>query len=440
MADDAPHDGDSPRMKDEPDVIPLPPRIQPFDPERYHLVARVLPPNLLLREPESHLSYDTPEVHTVVFCFTHGYGSTITREWYMDLLVGVQQIIDEAGFGLFCMGLSRLMASRSLLGALVERWWDTTNSLHFSATGDMTMTPYDFAMLTGLEMGGRPIPYDPDMELWVYTYFPVLAPKLEVMIPFEVPYSHRYDSRCQLRARETLSYLHLVAALGVDARQCQIRVCRSLGRFPVPDLTYMMSPLTGVRAPVRRTADVASSNRTWGADTPLTTARGRARGMPPTRQSVGWPDPLIELTSWRYGGVPYQIPLNPPLLDHRYVRTPDSPPICITPSIDYVKGLLEVMAFFEGMILRREMMLTSQGIQTNEDEEAASPQSESSEGGGDGTGSGSKGSGDVKEGSKDWSGDSSGSSSSSDSDSGADRDSATESTPPRKRTKRASQS
>ncbi|KAL7237267.1 hypothetical protein ACSBR2_003538 [Camellia fascicularis] len=81
----------------------------------------------------------------------------------MDLLVGIHQTVDEAGFGLFCMGLSCLIASRSLLGTLVERWWDTTNFFHFSTAGDMTMTPYDFVMLTGIEVGGQPIPYDTDM-------------------------------------------------------------------------------------------------------------------------------------------------------------------------------------------------------------------------------------------------------------------------------------
>ena len=81
----------------------------------------------------------------------------------MDLPDGVCQIIDEAGFGLFCMTLSQLMVSKSLLGTLVERWWNTTNSFHFSTAGDMTMTPYDFAMLMGIEVGGRPILYDTDM-------------------------------------------------------------------------------------------------------------------------------------------------------------------------------------------------------------------------------------------------------------------------------------
>ncbi|KAL7254093.1 hypothetical protein ACSBR1_008482 [Camellia fascicularis] len=84
----------------------------------------------------------------------------------MEFPAGVRQIVDEAGFDLFCMGLSRLITSSPLLGALVERWWDTTNSFHFSTMGEMMMTPHDFAMLTGIEVGGRSIPYDTDMGEW----------------------------------------------------------------------------------------------------------------------------------------------------------------------------------------------------------------------------------------------------------------------------------
>ncbi|XP_028058419.1 protein MAIN-LIKE 2-like isoform X2 [Camellia sinensis] len=335
MADDAPHGRGSPRMEEEQEYIPLPPRVRPFDRERYRPEAHIQPPstvrhftgfarrapaNLLLREPESHLSHDASKLNSH---FTSGYGLTVTREWYMDLPDDVRQIVDEAGFGLFCMGLSCHMASKTLLGALVERWWGTTNSFHFSTAGDMTMTSYDFTMLTGLEVGGRPIPYDSDMdeweaawiyllearppifrsgmvrytwfsdhfrgtepvtieateqyargflmflfgttlfadrantvglyllsalvdlsqvrhydwggpglatlycyvsstscrsknrvggywracELWVYAYFPALALELEVETPLEVPYLHRYDGWCQLRARETLPYL-----------------------------------------------------------------------------------------------------------------------------------------------------------------------------------------------------------------------------------------
>ncbi|KAL7207329.1 hypothetical protein ACSBR1_029314 [Camellia fascicularis] len=72
-------------------------------------------------------------------------------------------MVDEAGFGLFCSGLSRHLASWALLGSLVEWWWDTTNSFHFSSTEEMEMTPYNFSMITGLRAGGDPIPFDMDM-------------------------------------------------------------------------------------------------------------------------------------------------------------------------------------------------------------------------------------------------------------------------------------
>ena len=83
-----------------------------------------------------------------------GYGSTTARECYAELPEAVRDLVDVAGFGPFCTGIFRCPASRTLMGALVERWWDTTNSFHFSATGDMTMTPFDFAILTGLDVGG----------------------------------------------------------------------------------------------------------------------------------------------------------------------------------------------------------------------------------------------------------------------------------------------
>lgn len=84
----------------------------------------------------------------------------------MELPDYVRHIIDEADFGSFCMGLSHLIASRPLLGALVERWWDTIDSFHFSTVGEMTMIPFDFSMLTDIDVGGHPIPYDTDMGEW----------------------------------------------------------------------------------------------------------------------------------------------------------------------------------------------------------------------------------------------------------------------------------
>ncbi|KAI8005047.1 Protein MAIN-LIKE 2, partial [Camellia lanceoleosa] len=319
MADDIPQEGAPPGMEMDPEFEPLPLGVWPFDPVTYPPEVHVLPPDsirqfrsfvrgaledLLLREPKSHLSYDIAE--------------------YIEPPDDVHHIVDGASFGIFCMGLSRLTASRPLLGALVERWWDTTDSFHISIVGEMTMTPFDFSMLTGIGVGGDPIPFDTDMgewdaaqifllgifpplsrpgfvryswfkdqfrgqtpttreevkhyargffmfmlgttlfadrvntvdlyllsalvdmtrircydwggaglatlygymssssrrsghllggywrawELWVYAYFPRLAPEPEVEMPPVVPYSHRYDVRCEQRPRESFLFFH----------------------------------------------------------------------------------------------------------------------------------------------------------------------------------------------------------------------------------------
>ncbi|GMP68370.1 hypothetical protein CsSME_00028006 [Camellia sinensis var. sinensis] len=178
MADHFHHGRGSPHAGDEPDIMSLPPRIRPFDPERYNPPEHVLPPttfyhftdferrapvDLLLWEPAPHLFYQAREVSSRSIL---GYGSILAREWYAELPDAVRHIMDDSGFRPFCTGISRYPASRTLMGALVERWWDTTNSFHFLATGDMMMTPFDFAMLTGLDMTGRPVPYDADMGEW----------------------------------------------------------------------------------------------------------------------------------------------------------------------------------------------------------------------------------------------------------------------------------
>ncbi|KAL7234270.1 hypothetical protein ACSBR1_017798 [Camellia fascicularis] len=273
--------------------------------------------------------------------FTRWYGATTVREWYLELPGGVQQIIDEAGFGLFSTGLSHLFACRTVLGVLVERWLDllirstSTYLLRirlcpvylvrrllqreraYDDRGDgvargflmflFGMTLFvDRSNTVGLYLLSALVDlshlYILDMlsalhflhtaycthslisvlhlyflhTLWVYTYFPVLASELEVKTPPEVPYSRRYDGRCQPRARETLPYLrhyfdivrpaevilkltvflhfqlyftlhiywqlmHLLsadymAALGGDARVCPIPFCWSLGRLPILDL------------------------------------------------------------------------------------------------------------------------------------------------------------------------------------------------------------
>lgn len=73
-------------------------------------------------------------------------------------------MVDLAGFGPFVRGLNLRNADWGLFTALVERWWDCTNTFHFTGVGELTVTPLDFTFLTGLRVGGEPLPIDP--HLW----------------------------------------------------------------------------------------------------------------------------------------------------------------------------------------------------------------------------------------------------------------------------------
>ncbi|KAF5933444.1 hypothetical protein HYC85_029615 [Camellia sinensis] len=476
----------------------------------------------------------------VTSCMVRGYGSTAARDWYAELPEAVQDLVDLTGFGPFCTGLSRCPARRTLMAALVERWWDTTNSFHFSATGDLTMTPFDFAVLTGLDVGGWPIPYDEDMgqreatwiyllgarppvdrasgrvrytwfsshfwrvemepgtpdeaaqyargflmflfgttlfadrgntvglyllsalvdlsqvrrydwggaslatlycymsatsrgrgdllggywrawELWVYVYFPTLAPELVVEGPLVTPYSLitwqpwaplgeglRFQfaggwgaSRYRIlfegpvgRAwflgdrflRQVWGYTSqdTPSAPPVDMRIADMLFSQDVvnamlgtdallhleeGDYATYRHIYLMLPLTGARTPTMRPAGMPSSSQAQAraADAPSTSRAGTSRGggglvppIPPTYPHPGWPDMPTELIGWQYGTTsPIPIPIEPPVPGHRYVRDPDSPP----PPVEYMDQVLEMVASLEGMVLRREAQLSIMGFQ-----------------------------------------------------------------------------
>ncbi|GMP24170.1 hypothetical protein CsSME_00001532 [Camellia sinensis var. sinensis] len=77
------------------------------------------------------------------------------------------------------------------------------------------------------------------------------------------------------------------------------------------------------------------------------------------RQRTGWPELPTALTCWRYTGEAYQISIEPAAAGHRYTRAQDAPPA----PPRYIEDLLELLASFEGMILRREALLSFHGIQ-----------------------------------------------------------------------------
>ncbi|XP_056682639.1 protein MAINTENANCE OF MERISTEMS [Spinacia oleracea] len=51
---------------------------------------------------------------------------------------------------------------KSRLQALLERWWDTTNTFHM-IWGEITITPFEFAMITGLPFSEREVTFDPKL-------------------------------------------------------------------------------------------------------------------------------------------------------------------------------------------------------------------------------------------------------------------------------------
>ncbi|XP_028084526.1 protein MAIN-LIKE 2-like [Camellia sinensis] len=120
----------------------------------------------------------------------------------MELPDDVRHIVDQASFGIFCMGLSRLTASRPPLGALVERWWDTTDSFHLFATREMTMTPFDFSMLTSIGVEGDLIPFDTDMGEWDAAQIYLLDARPPLSWPRFVRYSW-FEDQFRIQAPTT---------------------------------------------------------------------------------------------------------------------------------------------------------------------------------------------------------------------------------------------
>ncbi|GMP98415.1 hypothetical protein CsSME_00046312 [Camellia sinensis var. sinensis] len=139
---------------------------RPFDEATYQLRTHVPPPggilrfegfipgldeDTLLREPMEHISANAS---MVISRRIGGYGFIFgPRRWYERLSVEVCTLVNAARFRPFCSGLIQMRAEFWLYAALVERWWDTTNLFHFSSIREMTLTPYDFSMLTGLRVG-----------------------------------------------------------------------------------------------------------------------------------------------------------------------------------------------------------------------------------------------------------------------------------------------
>lgn len=75
-------------------------------------------------------------------------GPARSLEYYEALDARVRDLVNATSFGPFIQTLvTRGRLNQFLVTALVERWWDTTNSLHLPF-GEATMTALDFSAIT----------------------------------------------------------------------------------------------------------------------------------------------------------------------------------------------------------------------------------------------------------------------------------------------------
>ena len=73
----------------------------------------------------------------------------------------IRELIEPSGLLDFLAIKASKEGYIALLKALAERWWDTTNTFHFPC-GEMTVTPTDITMITGLHFGTRALEFFDD--------------------------------------------------------------------------------------------------------------------------------------------------------------------------------------------------------------------------------------------------------------------------------------
>ena len=73
----------------------------------------------------------------------------------------VMALVEPSGFLDFLAIAPSRECHGALLKALAERWWDTTNTFHFPC-GELTMTPTDLTLITGLRFGSRALDFYDD--------------------------------------------------------------------------------------------------------------------------------------------------------------------------------------------------------------------------------------------------------------------------------------
>ncbi|KAI8549169.1 hypothetical protein RHMOL_Rhmol06G0005500 [Rhododendron molle] len=115
-------------------------------------------PELILRDPRVHIANTWAEAEQRDI---RGFGEPCNSlALYVGLPPRVRELVDTAGFREFILTLTvPVRNDHAVLVALAERWRDTSNTFHLPP-GEMKVMPSDFAAITGLRVGGEPIPFD----------------------------------------------------------------------------------------------------------------------------------------------------------------------------------------------------------------------------------------------------------------------------------------
>jgi hypothetical protein len=87
--------------------------------------------------------------------------------WWGKIHPPIGAKIRAAGLGFFLDAISHHLTEHKdliLMCAMSERFWDTTNTFHLPKIGEMTLTPEDFTMISGLSFGGHWLVMDHEIE------------------------------------------------------------------------------------------------------------------------------------------------------------------------------------------------------------------------------------------------------------------------------------
>ena len=107
-------------------------------------------------------------IFTCFTCLLQSFGPVIqlpgsfnkVSSYYQGLPPCVKQMVTEKGFDgiISALTYSSYASSQAIICALIERWMDTMHTFHL-CLGEMTVTPLDFAAITGLSFFGEPVPF-----------------------------------------------------------------------------------------------------------------------------------------------------------------------------------------------------------------------------------------------------------------------------------------